>query len=153
MSYPAIDLPKLKKRVCLAIKEMRMDCDMSQGDLGKKAGMSRNQIANLESGRKEIQLSDFVVIAAALGLNAVILMGRICERRITVNGCSACQVRGTKKDSDEQKWLTPVIEYSGLQSCNNCGSYFRRITFTTPTRIVIPAVSPNGRSRGSEGTL
>lgn len=153
MSYPTIDLPKLRKRACLAIKEMRMDCDMSQGDLGKKAGMSRNQIANLESGRKEIQLSDFVVIAAALGLNAVILMGRICERRITVNGCSACQVRGTKKDSDEQKWLTPVIEYSGLQSCNNCGSYFRRITFTTPTRIVIPAVSPNGRSRGSEGTL
>jgi transcriptional regulator with XRE-family HTH domain len=149
MNKPPIDLERLRKRVRTVIKESRTDCDMSQGELGKKAGMSRNQIANLETGRRDVQVSDFIVIATALGLDATILMGRICERRITVNGCPACRV-GAKPDGDEQKWLTPVMQYSGLQHCNDCDSYFRRITFTAPMRIVIPTVSRQGRRPTSE---
>lgn len=62
MSNATVEREKIQKRARVVIKDMRMDSDMCQGELGKKTGMSRAQIANLESGRREIQVSDFVVI-------------------------------------------------------------------------------------------
>jgi transcriptional regulator with XRE-family HTH domain len=139
-----MDRKRLQQRVRTVIKESRLDSDMSQGELGKKTGMTRNQIANLESGRRDVQVTDFVVIATALGMDASILLGHICEKRISVKGCPACQ-HGKEDDNDDQSWLRPSMDYSGVQHCRDCGSYFRRIIFTAPMRVIVPAVLSDRR--------
>jgi DNA-binding XRE family transcriptional regulator len=46
----------------------RNDSDRTQDELAKLAGVSRNVIANIESGRKMIELSDLIMISRALHL-------------------------------------------------------------------------------------
>jgi transcriptional regulator with XRE-family HTH domain len=55
----------------------RNDLDVSQRELADRLGWSRNVIANLETGRRSLTLSDFLLIASALNISPEILLQRI----------------------------------------------------------------------------
>lgn len=55
----------------------RNDLDVSQRELAVRLGWSRNVIANLETGRRSLTLSDFLLIASALNISPEILLQRI----------------------------------------------------------------------------
>ena len=152
MNRFAMDREKIRNGACIAIKEARTDSDMNQEELGKKIGMTRAQVANLETGRRQIHIAEFVAIAAALGVNPVSLMARVCKMQVSGNDCPMCRPAETKKDSNESKWLTPIMEYNSLQHCDACGSYFRCISITAPVKVVFPSNLRDGRSCRSEGT-
>jgi transcriptional regulator with XRE-family HTH domain len=55
----------------------RRDQDVSQQELATRLGWTRNMIANLESGRRSLRLSDFFLVARALNVTPETLMLRI----------------------------------------------------------------------------
>jgi transcriptional regulator with XRE-family HTH domain len=55
----------------------RNDLDVSQQELATRLGWTRNMIANLETGRRSVRLSDFLLIASALNINPDTLLQRI----------------------------------------------------------------------------
>jgi transcriptional regulator with XRE-family HTH domain len=55
----------------------RNDLDVSQRELAARLGWTRNMIANLETGRRSLALSDFLLIAAALNIHPETLLQRI----------------------------------------------------------------------------
>jgi transcriptional regulator with XRE-family HTH domain len=55
----------------------RRDLDVSQRELAARLGWSRNMIANLETGRRSVHLSDFILVARALNIGPDILLQRI----------------------------------------------------------------------------
>jgi len=55
----------------------RNDSDKSQEELSKLVGVSRNVIANIESGRKKIELSDLIMISRALNVDPVKVLSRV----------------------------------------------------------------------------
>ena len=61
MSHAAISL-ELGQR----LKRARLNADITQAELAKRAGLNRRTILNAEKGK--VQLENFIVILAALGL-------------------------------------------------------------------------------------
>jgi transcriptional regulator with XRE-family HTH domain len=55
----------------------RKNMDISQQELAARTGWTRNMIANLESGRRSLRLSDFIVICQALGEDPDVVWLRI----------------------------------------------------------------------------
>jgi len=55
----------------------RSDSDKTQAELAKLVGVSRNVIANIESGRKRIELSDLIMICRALKVDSLMVLNRI----------------------------------------------------------------------------
>lgn len=55
----------------------RRDLDVSQRELAARLGWTRNMVANLESGRRSLQLSDFLLVARALNISPETLLQRI----------------------------------------------------------------------------
>ncbi len=53
----------------IVLTATRNDLDVSQRELALRLGWSRNVIANLETGRRTLTLSDFLLIAGALNIN------------------------------------------------------------------------------------
>jgi ribosome-binding protein aMBF1 (putative translation factor) len=61
----------------IVLTATRNDLDVSQRELALRLGWSRNVIANLETGRRTLTLSEFLLIAGALNINPEILLQRI----------------------------------------------------------------------------
>ena len=55
----------------------RRDKDVSQEMLADRLGVSRDVVANIEAGRRKIEVSDLIMIARALGVDPVDLFGRV----------------------------------------------------------------------------
>jgi transcriptional regulator with XRE-family HTH domain len=53
------------------------DSDISQEALAELLGVTRNVIANIENGRKNIEVSDLIMIAKALKKNPLDVLERI----------------------------------------------------------------------------
>ena len=70
---------RLEARIRTVLKASREDCDLSQKELGRRLQLTRNQIANLESGRAVVRLADFVLIASALRIDPGKLLRRILQ--------------------------------------------------------------------------
>lgn len=70
-----------RKRLGRVIRVMlsteRKDADMSQEELAQRLEWTRNQVANIESGRRVIGLVDFILIARAIGVEPDRLLQRI----------------------------------------------------------------------------
>ncbi len=56
---------------------MRNDSDTSQRELAKLAGLTRNVIANIESGRKMIEFCELMMICRALKLDPVKVLNMV----------------------------------------------------------------------------
>ena len=71
------DRERLESRLCVVLKASREDLDISQRELATRMGWTRNVIANLETGRREIGMSDFLLISKALGIPPERILHRI----------------------------------------------------------------------------
>lgn len=63
----------------MVIKVARLDTDVSQDELAKRLSWTRNQVANLESGRRAIGIEDFIMIARALRIEPGRLLQRVLQ--------------------------------------------------------------------------
>jgi transcriptional regulator with XRE-family HTH domain len=61
----------------IVLTATRNDLDVSQRELAARLGWTRNVVANLETGRRGLTLSDFLLIAGALHINPELLLQRI----------------------------------------------------------------------------
>ena len=68
---------RLERVIAIVLTGTRNDLDISQRELAARLGWSRNVIANLETGRRSMSFSDFLLIARALNSNAEIVLRRI----------------------------------------------------------------------------
>lgn len=99
MKAITVDRERLQQRVCKVLKDSREDRDMSQKELGRKVGMNRNQIANLEGGRRALRVADFVVIARALRVDPTTLLWRICGREVDTSTCPLAKPSTTRTET------------------------------------------------------
>jgi len=77
MSDCASDRERLEQRVRIVLWASREDSDLSQRELGAKLGWTRNRVANLEGGRRAVQITDFLMIAKALNIDPIALLYRV----------------------------------------------------------------------------
>jgi predicted transcriptional regulator len=63
----------------LVISISRREVYLSQRELGLRMDLTRNEVANLESGRRVLRLSDFVLVAEALRISPEKLLKRIVD--------------------------------------------------------------------------
>lgn len=71
------DRARLERAIRIVLSASRQHLDVSQTELGKRMGMTRNQIANLEGGRRAMRLADFLMIAKALNIDPLALLHRV----------------------------------------------------------------------------
>lgn len=80
-SEHAVTLEKERLRwervTAIVLTGTRRDMDVSQHELAARLGWTRNMIANLESGRRSLRLSDLFLIARALNISPETLLLRI----------------------------------------------------------------------------
>ena len=77
MSDGRPDRERLERAIPIVLSGSRRDLDVSQRELAAKLGWSRNQIANVESGRREVRLMDVLMIAKALNIDPIALLHRV----------------------------------------------------------------------------
>jgi transcriptional regulator with XRE-family HTH domain len=51
--------------------------EVSQMELAKRMGVTRNTVANIESGRRAVHFTDFLMIAKALNIDPLALLHRV----------------------------------------------------------------------------
>lgn len=66
----ALPIPQLK-----GVRRQRALYGLTQGDLAEAAGLSRQQVGLIESGRVDPRLSSLVALADALGCELVEILG------------------------------------------------------------------------------
>lgn len=72
---------RLKRRVRTVLRASRLDSDLSQRELAAKLGWTRNQVANVESGRRVANMDDFFLIAKAIRVDPEALLRRVLQWR------------------------------------------------------------------------
>ncbi len=65
------------RAVCAVLAATRRDKDVSQEDLADKLGVSRDVVANIEAGRRRIEVSDLILIGRALDVDPEVLFRRV----------------------------------------------------------------------------
>ena len=68
---------RLERVIPVIMVGTRRDLDVSQSELARRMGWTRNMVANLESGRRSVRLTDFLMVAKALRVDPVSLLHRI----------------------------------------------------------------------------
>ena len=68
---------RLRRVIRIVLKAAREDADISQRELARRLEWTRNQVANLEGGRREIGFADFIMIARALRVDPDRMLQRI----------------------------------------------------------------------------
>jgi transcriptional regulator with XRE-family HTH domain len=63
----------------VVLRASREDADVEQKELARRIGVTRNVIANLETGRRILTVADFVMIARALNVSADTLLRRVLQ--------------------------------------------------------------------------
>lgn len=66
-----------ERTAAIVLTGTRRQLNVSQQELADRLGWTRNMVANLESGRRAMRLSDLFLIAEALDTSAELLMQRI----------------------------------------------------------------------------
>lgn len=69
--------PRLIHVARTALCASRRDADVSQQELAARLGWTRNMVANMEGGRRQIRFVDFLLISKALAVNPVTLLDRV----------------------------------------------------------------------------
>lgn len=70
---------QLSNRVAIVLKATRVETGANQDDVAQKLGWTRNMVANLENGRKEVSLVDLMLFAEALEMEPIKLIQRILQ--------------------------------------------------------------------------
>ena len=67
----------LDRAVIATLSSTRKDVDITQGELAERMAWSREIVSNIEQGRREVSISDLILIAQALNVDPEILFRRI----------------------------------------------------------------------------
>lgn len=67
----------LDRAVIATLSSTRKDVDITQGELAERMAWSREIVSNIEQGRREVSISDLILIAQALKVDPEILFRRI----------------------------------------------------------------------------
>ena len=78
-SAAEVQRERLRRVIRIVLKAAREDADISQTELAWRLEWTRNQVANLEGGRREIGLADFIMIARALRVDPDRMLQRILQ--------------------------------------------------------------------------
>jgi transcriptional regulator with XRE-family HTH domain len=70
---------RIGTRTKTILNASRKDADVSQSELATMLGWTRNMVANLESGRRVVRLTDFLLVARALRIEPERLLRRILQ--------------------------------------------------------------------------
>jgi DNA-binding XRE family transcriptional regulator len=73
------------RAVMAVISGTRCDADLSQKDLARRLHVTRNTIANIETGRRVVGATELPIIALALGISPEVLFKRIVLWYITLS--------------------------------------------------------------------
>lgn len=71
------EFDRWNRAVIVVVTGTRHDADMSQRELAQRLHVTRNTIANMESGRRVIEAAELPIIAKALGTSTETMMRRI----------------------------------------------------------------------------
>jgi DNA-binding XRE family transcriptional regulator len=71
------DRERLERQIRMVLVGSRKHMDVSQSELADRTGWSRNQVANIETGRRTLPLVDFLLIAKALDIDPIALLQRV----------------------------------------------------------------------------
>jgi transcriptional regulator with XRE-family HTH domain len=71
------EFDRWNRAVIAVVTGTRYDADMSQTELARRLHVTRNTVANMETGRRLIQAAELPIIARALGTSMETLMRRI----------------------------------------------------------------------------
>jgi transcriptional regulator with XRE-family HTH domain len=90
---------QLEKRLARAVAQARREQDLSQEALAERAGLSRNMIAMIESGRRIPSLPVAVRLFELLGLSldAVVLGHGERQPRAVVEGAAMLRAMSTER--------------------------------------------------------
>jgi transcriptional regulator with XRE-family HTH domain len=66
-----------ERLIGIVLTGTRRDLDLSQQTVAERLGWTRNMVANLESGRRSLRLTDLFLIARVLNIGPETLMLRI----------------------------------------------------------------------------
>ena len=90
---------RIDTRIRAVLKEAREDSDVSQKALGRALNLTRNQIANLESGQRTVRVADLVMIAIALGFEPEKILRHALHGAAA--SCPHCQERARRRGGPE----------------------------------------------------
>ena len=62
-----------------AVKDHRLEIEMTQEDLSNKVGFSRPSVCNIENGRQRVSLDDVIKFAKSLKMKPSVLFGKCLE--------------------------------------------------------------------------
>jgi len=65
------------RAVVAVLAATRRDKDVSQEALADKLGVSRDVVANIEAGRRRVEVSDLILIGRALDVDPEVLFRRV----------------------------------------------------------------------------
>lgn len=77
MSEGHVERERIDRAIRVVLQASREGLDVSQQALAEKLGWSRNMVTNLETGRRVVQLTDFLMIAKALNIDPIALLHRV----------------------------------------------------------------------------
>lgn len=77
MSDGMPDRQRLTRAIHTVLCASRRQMEVSQRELAQRMGVTRNTIANFESGRRAVRLADFLMIANALNIDPIALLHRV----------------------------------------------------------------------------
>jgi transcriptional regulator with XRE-family HTH domain len=65
------------RAVVAVLAATRRDKDVSQDSLAERLGVSRDVVANIEAGRRRVEVSDLILIGRALDVDPEVLFRRV----------------------------------------------------------------------------
>ena len=65
------------KSLVVVIIACRKEAKMTQEQLANRIGWHRTKIAKMESGERRIDVPEFILIASALNIDPVVMLGRV----------------------------------------------------------------------------
>lgn len=74
----AVTQPGICREVGFRIKSLRMDCGLTQERLANDIGMTQSYLAEIESGKRNVSLSNIARIARGLNVSLSELFEGIC---------------------------------------------------------------------------
>lgn len=89
-----------------AVRRLREERSLTQGELAKQIGLSRTSVTNLESGRQNPPLSLLPELSSALGVDVITLITCTAEEAV---GTPTQLLTGQIRDGNLRRWVNEII--------------------------------------------
>jgi transcriptional regulator with XRE-family HTH domain len=70
----------LRDGIRRVFREAREDADLTQEELGKRLRFTRNMVANMEIGRRDVRVADLIRLGVAVGVDPARLVTEMVAR-------------------------------------------------------------------------